>query len=139
MSIKQTLEARMQYRIKRGSASVYVPSDFFDLSDRDQVGRVLRKFVKEGLLIKLGPGIFARARKSTITGTFIPEKNLQSLAVEALKKRGVKILPTRYERDYNAGKTTQVPTGLVIGVNKRVNRTIAYNGKTIKYEQVASR
>lgn len=139
MSIKQTLEGKMKYRIKRGKASVYLPADFFDLSDRDQVGRVLRKFVKEGLLIKLGSGIFARARKSIVTGKLIPEKNIQSLAVEALQKKGVKISPTRYEREYKAGRTDQVPMGLVIGVNKRVNRTISYNGKSIKYERVPAR
>lgn len=139
MSIKQTLEGKMKYRIRRGKSSVYLPSDFFDLSDRDQVGRVLRKLVKSGDLIKLGTGIFARTRKSSVTGTLIPEKNLQSLAVEALKKLGVKTFPTRYELAYTSGKTTQVPMGLVIGVKKRINRTIAYNGKHVKYERVTAR
>ena len=34
MSVKKTLEDRVQYRIKRSSYSTFILSDFYDLSDR---------------------------------------------------------------------------------------------------------
>lgn len=136
MPIKQTLEGKMRYRIKRGRDSVYIPSDFFDLSDRDQVGRVLRQFIEKGMLIKLGQGIYARAKLSSLTGKPVPEKDLRSLALEALKKLGIKTAPSSQEQAYNKGQSTQVPTGRVIGVKDRISRTIGYNGKFIKYERV---
>ncbi|MCG8321554.1 MAG: DUF6088 family protein [Cytophagales bacterium] len=136
MPIKQTLEGKIRYRIKRGRDSVYIPPDFFDLSDRDQVGRVLRQLIKEGLLVKIGQGIYARAKQSSLTGKPVPEKDLRSLALEALKKLGIKTAPSSYEKAYNAGRSTQVPTGRVVGVKDRVSRRIGFNGRYIKYEHV---
>ena len=136
MPIKQTLEGKIRYRIKRGRDSVYIPSDFFDLSDRDQVGRVLRQLIKEGLLVKIGQGIYARAKQSSLTGKLVPEKDLRSLALEALKKLGIKTAPSSYEQAYNAGRSKQVPTGRVVGVKDRVSRRIGFNGRYIKYEHV---
>ena len=136
MPIKQTLEGKIRYRIKRGRDSVYIPSDFFDLSDRDQVGRVLRQLIKERLLVKIGQGIYARAKLSSLTGKPVPEKDLRSLALEALKKLGIKTAPSSYEQAYNAGRSTQVPTGRVVGVKDRVSRRIGFNGRYIKYEHV---
>jgi hypothetical protein len=39
---------------------------------------------------------------------------------------------------YNAGKTTQVPTGRVVGVRGRVRRRVGYNGVSLKFERVGS-
>ena len=134
--LKPTLEAKIRYRIKRGKASAYVPSDFSDLSKRDQVGRVLRKMVRNRELIKAGQGIYVRTQESIIDGGIIPEKDLRTVVEEAFSKLKIKILPTKAEKDYSEGKTTQIPTGRMIGVNKRVSRTIGYNGRFMKYEQV---
>lgn len=137
MKAKQTLNYKMSYRIQRKAEPVFVPNDFTDLSDYDQVLRILRKKVQEGSLIKLGQGIYTRARYSKFTNKQILEKPLNELARIALKKLGVKTAPTRFESAYNEGRTTQVPTGRVIGVKSRVNRKISYQGKSITFEKVA--
>jgi hypothetical protein len=38
------------------------------------------------------------------------------------------------DRDYNAGRTTQVPTGRLIAIKGRVSRKIGYNGSYINFE-----
>lgn len=111
-------------------------ADFLDLSDRDQVGRVLRKLVAENTLLKIGMGIFAKCRRSSFTNKIILEKDLGSVAREALNKLKIKTLPSSAELNYNDNISTQVPTGLMIGVTKRVSRSISYNGKSIKYERI---
>jgi hypothetical protein len=131
----KTLEGKIRYRIARRKDTVFTPQDFLDLSDRDQVGRVLRKLCSEEMLIKVGYGLYAKSRQSSLTGKTIPDKGLPELAKEALNKLGVKVLPSSAEREYNSGKTTQVPTGRVIGVKGRVSRKIGYNGKYITLEQ----
>ena len=55
---------------------------------------------------------------------------------QALQKIGVKTLATAAERAYNAGISTQVPTGRVVGVAGRVSRKIGYNGVNLSYERV---
>jgi hypothetical protein len=56
-------------------------------------------------------------------------------AAEALGRLGIKTVPTRMEQAYNARRTTQVPTGRVIGVRGRVRRKISYNGFPLSYER----
>lgn len=137
MAIKGTLEGKITYRVKRSAVSVFVRQDFEDIGGYDQVGRILRQLVQKGLLINIGYGVYARAKQSALSGKVIPEKPLPELAQEALSKLGVKIIPTKAQKAYNEGNTTQVPTGRVIGVKGRISRKIGYNGKYVSFEQYA--
>ncbi|HMG15959.1 MAG TPA: hypothetical protein VK590_10965, partial [Saprospiraceae bacterium] len=62
--ILKTLNSKIKYRIRRSKNSVFVLGDFFDLSDRDQVGRVLRELVKTKELAKIGLGLYVKTRVS---------------------------------------------------------------------------
>ena len=133
MAIKNTLISKVSYRVKRSSGSVFLRADFKDLGGYDQIGRILRNLVNSGDLIKLGYGLYARTKVSSITNKTIPEKTLQDLAVEALKKLKVSTSLTVAEKKYNAGLSTQVPTGRLIAVNKRFSRKIGYEGISLSY------
>lgn len=137
MPVKDTLEGKITYRVKRSKASVFVRDDFKDIGGYDQVGRILRGLVKKELIASLGYGTYARLKKSSVTGAVVPEKPLPELAKELLKKLGVEVAPSSAERAYNSGKSTQVPTGRVIGVKGRIVRRIGYKGRYISFEKVA--
>ena len=140
MAIKNTLEGKITYRIKRSEASVFLRRDFEDLGGYDQVGRVLRQLIQKELLISIGYGLYARADQSGFfKGETLPDKPLPELGEEALKKLGFKIVQTEAERLYNEGKSTQVPTGRKIGIQgqKRISRRIGYDGKRIYFERHA--
>ncbi|CBL47329.1 conserved hypothetical protein [gamma proteobacterium HdN1] len=132
-----SLKSKVKYRISRSKGAVFTPRDFFDLSDRDQVGRALRQLVSDETLIKFGQGLYAKAKRSSLTGKLIPVKPLPELAAEALsEKLSVKVVPATDLERYNNGQTTQVPTGRVIAVKGRVSRKMSYDGKSIKYQYV---
>jgi hypothetical protein len=131
----ETLETRLLKRIDRKRGDVFLRTDFDDLGGYDQVGRVLRDLVRKGRLMKLGYGLYTRARPSLVDGQPTPVKGLRALAAEALGRIGVETAPTRLEQDYNAGRTTQVPTGRVVAVRGRVRRKISYNGYPLSYER----
>ncbi len=59
---------------------------------------------------------------------------LPTLAKAALERLGVEVAPSALEKDYNASKTTQVPTGRLIAIKGRMNRKIGYGGAYISYE-----
>jgi len=113
---------------------VFLRADFRDLGGYDQVGRVLRGLVRKGLLLKVGYGIYTRAVESPFSDKPVPPKGIATLT-EALKRLGVKITQTRLEQDYNAGRTTQVPTGRVVAVRGRIRRKIGYNGVFLSFER----
>ena len=137
MSRYGSLEYKIMARIARKKCSVFVREDFRDLSDYDQVGRALRNIAKNGRLVRVGYGVYAKAKKSPITGELVPVVPLPELAKEALARLGIQTAPSRMEKDYNAGKTTQVPTGRVIAVKGRISRKIGYGGAYVSYEPAA--
>ena len=136
---KRTLKQKMETRINRRKGDVVLRADFADLGDYDQVGRVLRILVKEEVLVKLGQGIYAKAKRSALTGELVPQGGIIQATREALTKLGVKVLPSSLERAYNADSSTQVPTGRLIGTNKRVRRVIRYGSVQMSFEHVTTR
>lgn len=134
----KSLKSRIKYRIGRARGVVFTPKDFLDLSDRDQIGRVLRQMVAAGELIKFGQGLYAKSKVSKLTGKIIPAKPLPELAREALtEKLKVKVVLAMETEAYNSGSSTQIPTGRVIAVKGRVCRKMSFDGKSIKYQYVS--
>ena len=134
MASKNTLKGKMTYRIKRSKSSIFLPSDFADISGGRQIRRILKELTEMSLLIRIGYGLYARTKISSVTGERIPEKPITTLALEAMEKLGVEVAPTRGYQEYNSGLSTQVPTGRQIRVKGRISRRISYNGSNINYE-----
>jgi hypothetical protein len=130
----ENLETRVIKRIEHQRDDVFLRSDFEDLGGYDQVGRVLRGLVRKGRLLKVSHGLYTRAVKSPFSDKPVPPKGLTTLK-EALQRVGVEVAQTRLESDYNAGRTTQVPTGRVMAVRRRVRRKIGYNGIYVSFER----
>jgi hypothetical protein len=130
----ETLETRLLNRIERKRGDVFLRADFEDLGGYDQVGRALRTLTRKQQLVKVGQGLYARARTSSVNGEAVPVKGLVTLN-EALQRVGVETVPTRLERAYDAGETTQVPTGRVVGVTRRVRRKVGYGDFTLSFER----
>jgi len=125
---------KVSARIARKNNAVFVREDFKDIGGYDQIGRILRQLAANGKLIKIGYGLYAKAKRSSLTGDIVPIAPLPVLAKEALERLGVQIAPSRLEQDYNAGRTTQIPTGRMIAVKGRISRKIGYNGAYVSYE-----
>ena len=123
------LKPQILKRISRSSKTVFLRKDFNDLGKYEQVGRILRQLVESGALAKLGYGLYAKTRPSTI------KKDERSLATcggflgasrEALNRLGVKWRPSDAEIAYNEGRSTQIPaTGYVI-IEGRFSRKIHF-------------
>jgi hypothetical protein len=132
--MKDTVETRLARRMERKRGDVFLRSDFSDLGGYDQVGRALRQMVRDQRLLKIGYGLYARAVKSPFGDTLVPPKGLSTLR-EALKRLGIETMPSQLTEAYNAGRATQVPTGRVVGVRRRVRRKIGYNGIALSFER----
>jgi hypothetical protein len=130
------VEQRIAQQIANSPQEVFMRQDFAALGNYGQVGRSLHSLIEKKELIRIGQGLYAKAQLSPLSGQPIPRRGIKELATEALQRLKVETAPSSYERDYNEGKTTQVPTGRVIGVKGNVQRRIGYNGKYIKFEHV---
>jgi hypothetical protein len=99
----ETLEHRLLKRIERKRADVFLRADFEDLGGYDQVGRTLRTLIRKRQLVKVGQGLYARARTSSVNGEPVPARGLATLN-EALQRVGVETVPTRLERAYTPAR-----------------------------------
>jgi hypothetical protein len=65
-----------------------------------------------------------------------PSRPLEVLAPEVLKKLGIPVMPSRLTQDYNAGRGSQLPAGIVLNTGKRrIARRLSFNGQAVRYER----
>jgi hypothetical protein len=135
MKYSKTLEGKIALRVARARSIVLLREDFDDLGGYDQIGRALLALTKKSKLIKIGYGLYAKTKVSSLTGNTVPLEPLPALARMALDRLGVAAFSSQAEIDYQQGRSTQVPTGRLIGVNKRISRKIGYNNIAVNYER----
>ncbi|AUG98357.1 S-adenosylhomocysteine hydrolase [Prodigiosinella confusarubida] len=116
----------IQSRLKRSKRYVFTRDDFKDIGSYGQVGKVLRSLVKDGLLLKVGYGIYTKARRNSITGNIMPAAPGGSSAViiEVLDRLNVPYRFVGATAAYNSGKSTQIPVSLEIETSSRFKRVL---------------
>jgi len=122
-----SLERQVEDKITRcRKRNVFTRKDFVSLGDYDQIGRALLNLTREGKLIRLGYGLYTKARKNRITGLpmIAAKGGFDQVAKESLNLLGVKWQPGIAEQNYNAGVTTQIPINTQVLINDRFNRII---------------
>ncbi len=127
MPKRQTLRERIEQRIaSKAGDDVFLPREFADLGGEDQVLRALRGLVRDGRLVRLGYGVYARAIISRLSGEPIlySADGLLSAGRQALDKLGVKWELTEAQRAYNEDRSTQVPVNPVVRVKGRFSRRL---------------
>lgn len=127
MRRRKTLRARIEERIARKKGEdVFLPREFTDLGDYDQVRRALRSLVRDKRLVRLGYGVYARAIVSRLSGEALlySPNGLSGAARQALDKLGVEWEPTESEHAYNEGRSTQIPVNPVLRVKGRFSRRL---------------
>jgi hypothetical protein len=131
-----TIQKLVEQKLCCSDASVFLRRDFNDIGNYDQVGRILRAAVKQGLLVKVGYGVYVKARVSVSTGNPIPVIPLLAIGLQVFSKLGKTVEVGRLWRAYMEGNSTQIPMASVINIGKkRISRKLAFGSNTIQYER----
>ena len=86
-------------------------------------------------MIRVGYGVYARARKSLLSDRIVPDATLMQIGFTALRKLGVTVDVGKEARALCDGLSTQVPMLPIVSVGKSwVRRRIGYGRRTIVYE-----
>jgi hypothetical protein len=127
---------RIRRSVRGRTDLVFRPADFLAFGSEASLKRALKELTSAGVLVRLGVGIYAKAKPSVISGKPIPVQPLEVLGPQVLIKLGVYPRQSLQTAEYNAGRTTQVPTGIIVNVGKqRISRKIGFNGKFLQYER----
>ena len=129
------LEDRMSRSIKQRTSLVVLRSEFSNMASDSQVGRVLARFVENGILVRVSKGAFAKARINQYTGKPTPAGTLEMIAAELFRKLKISIAPSSLVAEYNSGESTQIPMGTVVNTGKRrISRKVTVGNNTLVYE-----
>lgn len=136
MGIVDPLRKRIERRLARSRHDVFLTRDFTALSDEDQAIRALRALVAERKLIRLGKGVYAKAITSQLSGRVLLAHpgGFQAVAEQALDRLGVDWEPSRAQREFAQGHSTQIPANPVIRVNGRFSRKLRYGDRELIIE-----
>ncbi|WP_448142773.1 DUF6088 family protein [Stenotrophomonas bentonitica] len=136
---KHTLNECIALRIARSKRDVFLTRDFASLSGEDQIIRALRVLVGKQKLIRLGKGVYAKARLSSLTGMAVlanPEGFL-SVAQQALERLQVVWEPSDAQRAFSESRSTQIPANPVLKVKGRFSRKLRYGSNQLVIERGA--
>ena len=130
-----TMQERMLRAIKQRAGNVVLRQELADLGSASQVTEALKALQARNVIIRIGTGVYAKTRKSSVTGSIVPAGTLETLGLEALRKLRVPVTPGAAAAAYNAGTTTQIPGLFVANTGRRrISRRISIGGRTLQYE-----
>ena len=130
-----SVKDRMVRSIALRKGEVVVRADFEAMGSPSQISRALKELIEAGKIVRLGYGVYAKARPSVLSGKPVPRVSLAELAQEALEKLGVPVQLGRAQTDYAEGKTTQIPVRTTFNTGQhRISRKITVGISTVRYE-----
>ena len=116
--------------------TVFLRSDFDSFGTSTRVTRALQDLIAEGRIIRVGRGIYVKARPSAVTGNPVPVETLETVAHKALAALGVDVRMGSAARAYVGGLTQDVPMTIAVDVgSSRVSRRIEFGGREVKFER----
>lgn len=121
-----TIADRVEARIKRSKRDVFLREDFDDLGGYDQIGRALRKMCEKGQLLKVGYGVYAKARRNRINHRLMLASpgGPDAVLIATLNRLKVPYELKGLTAAYAAGKSTQVPAFMEVKPKKRFSRKL---------------
>lgn len=132
-----TVEERIRTYIASSSDAAFLTNEFAKFGSRSAVASVLKKLVKDETLYRAGYGVYTPSRTLTgerYAGARIRKYTSAVVAASFLRKMGVDPQPGLLVREYNEGRSTQVPPFVMVDIGKSRIRRKLYNGG-VRYER----
>ena len=130
-SIKKTIVRAIASR----KGEVILRRELDKFGSKSQVTRAVADIVLEGGLVKIGYGVYAKAKINMFSGKPTPRVVLEDIVDEAFKRLGIKFVLGRAAREYNNRLTTQIPAHFVLDTgNRKISRTMLIAGRKLRYE-----
>ncbi|WP_318493328.1 DUF6088 family protein [Photobacterium leiognathi] len=128
-------EERILTMIRRSKKYVFERKNFYGVASYSHVGRCLTRLVLKGQLMKIGYGLYTKARINSLTGELMPSHpgGVDGIVREVLILKNVDFELDKFSMLYLSGKTTQVPASFVYSwPQKQFNRKLIIAGHVIQ-------
>lgn len=131
---KNAFRNKVLERIQSLSNKAILWEDLYDLGSARQISRALNDFVSDGTLIRIGQGIYAKAERSKYIDEPVIKEGFQTVCLDVLKRLGIRWELSQFVKDYNEGKSQQVPMRFEVRLKSRFRRTISYGNRKFQFE-----
>lgn len=131
---KNTFRDTLLRKIQSKRSEVILWSDLKGLGSPRQISRALKDLVDDGRLVRIGRGIYAKAKISKYIDEPIINIGFEAACLQALKRLNVKWELSQFIKDYNEGKTQQVPAKLEVRLKSRFRRELKYDDNKFRFE-----
>jgi len=119
------LAHRMRLSIRRRAGHVVLRAELAGLGSASQVSHALKVLQRDGELLRLGAGVYAKTRRDAATGAARPLADFRLLAQEAARKLK---LAAHAQTVQDRGPALVLDTG-----RRRVSRKLALDGRRVVY------
>lgn len=122
-------------RIEQMPGQVILRKDVSDMGNKLRVDRALAALIKLGKIIRIGYGVYAKAEMTLwLDEPVITGQGFDSACLEALNRLQVKWELARVAKDYNEGRSTQVPVRTMVRLKSRFRGHLADGNKFLFFE-----
>ena len=121
-------------RIQSLKNEVILWSDLNDLGSLRQISRALNDFIEDGILVRIGRGIYTKTKASKYIDDPVIRVGFELACIEALQRLNVKWELSQLIKDYNEGRSQQVPARFEVRLKSRFRRTLAYGNNRFRFE-----
>lgn len=129
-----SIEYKLRERLAQQAGEIVLRDDVKDLGSYRQLSRAVNKLLHNKELIKIGFGVYAKARPSEYINEAILRKPLDAVMMEALDRLGVDWELGQALQDYNAGRTQQVPAKFIVRLKSRLRRKLGSGKRQVVFE-----
>ncbi|EST56877.1 MULTISPECIES: DUF6088 family protein [Proteus] len=129
-----TAASQINQKLKRSRRYVFERKDFENIASYDQIGRALNQLIKQGNLMKIGYGLYTKARKNSLTGRLMPTNpgGTDAILREILKMKGVNFEIDTLSWQSLSGNSTQIPSSIQYSWDpKRFNRKLVIGDRLL--------
>lgn len=131
---KNTFRNKILEKISSLKGEVVLWADIRALGSNRQISRVLKECVEEGMLARIGRGIYAKTKSSKYIDEPVIRGGFEDACIEALRRLNIRWELGQLIKDYNEGRSQQVPAQLQIRLKDRFRRTFSYGNNRIRFE-----
>lgn len=112
--------------IEKNCGEIVLRTDVEALGGARQVSRGLKALQEDGDLIKIGFGVYVKTRMSSYIADPMISIGFTEACLETLDRLKVEWEPGTAIKDYNAGRTQQVPARFPVRLKSRFRRKLFY-------------
>lgn len=126
VEFKKSITFKVLKRINALSGDIVLRSDVANIAAPRQISRALDRLVEREYLVRLGYGVYAKLARSKIAQTTYLKEGVLPTMRAALNRLNVRWEPSPEERDYQAGRSTQIPVNPTTKLKDRFRRQLRY-------------